>query len=424
MPVVEYVPQLNLKGMPLDVVDWIRREAERRRVPQNEVWADAARRLRGDPVGLAPVPTLFDVQMRPRVTAPRYRFRFVDLFAGIGGFRIALDNLGGECVFTSEWDKNSQRTYGTWFGELPQGDINEIDPASIPDHDVLAAGFPCQPFSIAGVSKKRSLGQPDGFNCERQGNLFFRICDVVQVKRPPILILENVKNLRSHDAGRTWTVIRSTLENELNYQVHHRVIDAASYVPQHRERVFIVCLDREVFGRGEQDFEFPEAPIQARASFGELLEPRPDPRYTLTDHLWAYLQKYAEKHRAKGNGFGFGLVDPLANPDLVTRTLSARYYKDGSEILIYQGARQNPRRLTPLECARLMGFDSKVRSAADIVVSDTQAYRQFGNAVVPHVVEAVARQALLVLDDIRCKNNGGCALKGLLRPKRKRMISA
>lgn len=361
------------------------------------------------------------VAARGRERAPRFGFKFIDLFAGIGGFRIGLEAVGGTCVFTSEWDKNSQRTYGAWFGDVPHGDINQVKPESIPDHDILAAGFPCQPFSIAGVSKKRSLGQPDGFKCERQGNLFFRICDIVKVKRPPVLILENVKNLRSHDSGRTWAVIKSTLESELNYRVHDKIIDAAAYVPQHRERIFIVCFDRDVFGRGEPTFEYPEPPLDARPRLADILEPAPDVRYTLTDHLWKYLQNYAEKHRAKGNGFGFGLVDPVAHPDVVTRTLSARYYKDGSEILISQGPKKNPRRLTPVECGRLMGFHAKVRTGSDIVVSDTQAYRQFGNAVVPLVVEAVAGEVLRVLDAARQRRSEGCAMKCREKARRSRV---
>jgi DNA (cytosine-5)-methyltransferase 1 len=412
------VGQVNLKGVPASIVEWVRAEAERRRLPQNEIWIEAVRSLRGD----LPVPpreeSLFGplgdrlYTRRPR-WSPRFRFRFVDLFAGIGGFRIALERLGGECVFASEWDRNAQRTYMHWFGDEPAGDINQVDPATIPPHDVLAAGFPCQPFSIAGVSKKRSLGQADGFRCERQGNLFFRLCDIVKVVRPPVLILENVKNLASHDGGRTWAIIRQTLEQELGYAVHHRIIDARHYVPQHRERIFIVCFDRGHFGDRAATFEFPEPPTQGRPSLADILEPSPDPRYTLTDHLWSYLQRYAAKHRAKGNGFGFGLVDPSVGDEVVTRTLSARYYKDGSEILIDQGQGRNPRRLTPLECARLMGFDAKVRSAEDIVVSDTQAYRQFGNAVVPHVVEAVAGEALRAIDALRIERNQGCALAAL-----------
>ena len=319
-------------------------------------------------------------------------FEFIDLFAGIGGLRIGLESIGGECVFSSEWDKFSQQTYKAWHGEMPAGDITQIDPASIPDHDILAAGFPCQPFSIAGVSKKISLGRAHGFADVKQGNLFFELADVVRVKQPSVLLLENVKNLRSHDRGKTWLVIQETLD-QLGYEVHSQIIDAAGWVPQHRERIFIVCFRREAFGPAFPDgvpFEFPKG--AGGHKLDDILEESVDPKYTLSNKLWQYLQNYALKHKAKGNGFGFGLPEL----DGVSRTLSARYHKDGSEILIRQGNGENPRRLTPLEAGRLMGFpvdDPKY----DIVVSDTQAYRQFGNAVVPKVAAAVARRIEIVV---------------------------
>ena len=312
----------------------------------------------------------------------RLTFTFIDLFAGIGGFRSALEKLGGQCTFSCEWDKYSQRTYEAWYGEVPHSDIREVSIADIPDHDVLAAGFPCQPFSIAGVSKRQSLGMAHGFKCETQGNLFFQLAAIAEAKRPKVLFLENVKNLKSHDKGRTWTVIHDCLD-DLGYWIFDKVIDAAGWVPQHRERVYIVCFDKKVFPECPP-FEFPQKPKQNKA-LRNILDPAPDPKYTLTPHLWNYLQRYAEGHRAKGNGFGFGLVDTAG----ISRTLSARYYKDGSEILIPQENGKPPRRLTPLECCRLMGFDEK-----KIVVSDTQAYRQFGNAVVPKVVEALGRQIM------------------------------
>jgi len=326
-------------------------------------------------------------------------FKFIDVFAGIGGFHIALEKLGGKCVFSSEWDKYSQKTYREWFGEIPHGDIRKIKPSEIPDHDILAAGFPCQPFSIAGVSKKKSLGHAHGFKDVTQGTLFFSLATIIEMKRPPVLFLENVKNLQSHDKGRTWKVIHETLES-LDYWVFHKVIDAAGWVPQHRERVYIVGFDKKLFPT-KPAFEFPTPPEKKRPGLVNILESSPDTRYTLTDHLWNYLQEYAERHRAKGNGFGFGLADLQR----VTRTLSARYYKDGSEILIPQNGR-NPRRLTPRECARLMGFGDHL----PIVVSDTQAYRQFGNAVVPKVVEAVGSQIVKVLS-WHLAANGKCLLK-------------
>lgn len=318
-------------------------------------------------------------------------FEFIDLFAGIGGLRIGLESIGGECVFSSEWDKFAQQTYEAWHGERPAGDITKIDPASIPDHDILAAGFPCQPFSIAGVSKKISLGRAHGFADVKQGNLFFALADVVRAKQPSILLLENVKNLRSHDRGNTWRVIHETLE-KLGYEVHHRILDAAGWVPQHRERIFIVCFRRDVFGEAFPEgvpFEYPMGPGGHR--LGDILEEDVDPKYTLSNKLWQYLQNYALKHKAKGNGFGFGLPDH----DGVSRTLSARYHKDGSEILIRQGDGRNPRRLTPREAGLLMGFPM---DRLGIVVSDTQAYRQFGNAVVPKVASAVARQIEIVVE--------------------------
>ncbi len=318
--------------------------------------------------------------------SPAAPFTFIDLFAGIGGFRSALEKLGGTCRFSCEWDKYSQRTYAAWYGETPHDDIRRINIADIPDHDLLAAGFPCQPFSLAGVSKRQSLGMAHGFECETQGNLFFQLAAIVEARRPAVLFLENVKNLKSHDKGRTWQVIRARLD-ELNYWIFDRVIDAAAWVPQHRERVYIVCFNKDVFPT-RPAFEYPDPPDGARPRLLDILEPLPDPKYTLSPHLWNYLQRYAEGHRARGNGFGFGLADPAG----ISRTLSARYHKDGSEILVPQGKNRPPRRLTPRECGRLMGFEEK-----PIVVSDTQAYRQFGNAVVPKVVEAVGRRILLAM---------------------------
>ncbi len=328
------------------------------------------------------------------------KFTFIDLFAGIGGFRLALESLGGECVFTSEWDPHSQKTYEAWYGDRPFGDITKIDPADIPDHDVLGAGFPCQPFSLAGVSKKNSLGRAHGFDDPTQGTLFFNIKEILRVKRPPIAILENVKNLRSHDKGKTWKVIVEALES-LDYAVFSDVIDARHWVPQHRERVLIVCLDKHVFGEHSQ-FAFPETPYlqpDRPPVLQSILEHNVERKYTLSDKLWNYLQEYAAKHKAAGNGFGYG----LANKQGISRTISARYHKDGSEILIPTNE-GNPRRLKPREALRLMGFDEilDVREK-DIVVSDTQAYRQFGNAVVPAVVRHAAVNAINLLLSTREK---------------------
>ena len=317
-----------------------------------------------------------------------YPFTFIDLFAGIGGFRLGLERNGGDCVYSCEWDKYAQKTYQAWFGEVPAGDIRKINPADIPDHDLLAAGFPCQPFSIAGVSKKLSLGKLHGFRDAAQGTLFFNLSSVIEAKRPSVLLLENVKNLVSHNRGTTWEIIRRTLES-LNYIIYHSVIDAAHWVPQHRERVFIVGFNKNVFGKNP-GFSFPLPPSEPYPKFRDILDPSILSKYTLTDHLWHYLKDYAARHRAAGNGFGYGLTDL----DGVSRTLSARYHKDGSEVLVPQSRGRNPRRLSPREAARLMGFPDGL----PIVVSDTQAYRQFGNAVVPAVAEAVGRQIVKVLE--------------------------
>jgi DNA (cytosine-5)-methyltransferase 1 len=309
-------------------------------------------------------------------------FRFVDLFCGIGGFRIAFERAGGECVFSSDWDKHAQITYQANFGDKPHGDIYSVADNDIPAFDILCAGFPCQPFSIAGVSKKLSLGRKHGFQDEKQGNLFFKLAEIIDLKRPSAFVLENVKNLRSHDKGRTFEVIHHTLTSVLGYHVHYKVIDAQSVVPQHRERIFIVGF------REPRNFEFPVFPSEG-PKLSSILEKDVPAKYTLTGNLWKYLQDYAKKHQAAGNGFGFGLV----TGNSVTRTLSARYHKDGSEILVSQGANRNPRRLTPRECAKLMGYPENFK----IPVSDTQAYRQFGNSVVVPVVEKIAVAVLEAL---------------------------
>lgn len=331
---------------------------------------------------------LFDDKYREqRNFSPR--FTFIDLFAGIGGMRIAFESYGGQCVFSSEWDRYCQRTYFDNFGVLPHGDITRINEKDVPEHDILVAGFPCQPFSIAGVSKKNSLGRETGFLDKTQGTLFFDIVRIMKEKRPRAFLLENVKNLRSHDKGNTWRVIMESLE-ELDYEVFSDVLDGQFFTPQHRERVFIVGFDRKRYGKARFDFR-----LDCQAStrkIGDILETCVNEKYTLTNHLWQYLQDYAAKHKAKGNGFGYD----VANLDGVTRTLSARYYKDGSEILIPQQGR-NPRRLTPRECARLQGFDDSFI----ISVSDTQAYKQFGNSVVVPLVKAVAGKVVATLELLR-----------------------
>ena len=307
------------------------------------------------------------------------RFTFIDLFAGIGGMRIAFEQQGGDCVYSNEWNKYCQQTYFANFGEQPDGDITKVDARIIPKHDILVAGFPCQPFSIAGVSKKQSLGMATGFEDKTQGTLFFDVCRIIKSKRPKAFMLENVKNLKSHDRGRTFQVIKECLD-ELDYDIFYEILDGQNYVPQHRERILIVGFDRKRYGQNIS-FNFDITPVVPKPIMRDILEESVDEKYTLSDKLWVYLQNYADKHRAAGNGFGYGLADP----DGISRTLSARYYKDGSEILIAQDGK-NPRRLTPRECARLQGFPDTFK----IVVSDTQAYQQFGNSVVVPLMTDVA----------------------------------
>lgn len=361
------------------------------------------------------------------------KFKFIDLFAGIGGIRKGFDEIGGKCVFTSEWNKYSVRTYKANHYSDPNEhifneDIREVtltenDEISeteayknidkvIPDHDVLLAGFPCQPFSLAGVSKKNSLGKAHGFECETQGTLFFDVCRIIAAKQPAVFVLENVKNLKSHDKGKTFKVIMEALD-DLGYDVidvdsnkggqDPKIIDAKLFLPQHRERIVLVGFRRDL--SLSNDISLKDLPKPNNTpTFAELLDEEVPDKYILTPKLWEYLYHYAKKHQAKGNGFGYGLVDPN-DKKAYARTLSARYHKDGSEILIDRGwdkklgeldfndmfnQASRPRRLTPQECARLMGFDKPGETNFVIPVSDTQAYRQFGNSVVVPVFRAVA----------------------------------
>jgi DNA (cytosine-5)-methyltransferase 1 len=361
---------------------------------------------------------------------PTQAFTFVDLFAGIGGIRIAMESAGGTCVMTSEWDRWARKTYEAFFGEEEHfiGDINDIAPADVPDHDVLCGGFPCQPFSLAGVSKKNSLGRAHGFDDPTQGTLFFRIKEILRAKQPGAFLLENVRHLQRHDRGRTWTVISNAL-TDCGYSWTARVIDASSVVPQHRERVFIAGLRNDLVPRAPletldwskfwsqvDDSLTAESENQRRRyalaadhgwpMLGPILQTPEavESRYVLTDRLWEYLQAYRRKHEAKGNGFGYGLVE---DSDARTRTLSARYYKDGSEILVSRGQGRNPRRLTPLECLRLQGFPAELEAWFDgsrpQPVSDTQAYRQFGNSVAVPVVTAIASVLARYLGDVEAR---------------------
>lgn len=343
-------------------------------------------------------------------------FAFIDLFAGIGGLRIAAESIGGRCVFTSEWDTYAQQVYEANFRDnrKVEGDIQQIAAADIPEHDLLLAGFPCQPFSIAGVSKANALGRKHGFEHETQGNLFHDVARIIAHRRPAAFMLENVKNLLSHDRGRTFSVIRRTLEDELGYHIDHRVIEARHFLPQRRPRIVIVGF------REPTEFNFDDLvlPEKDRVTMKDILHPedgtqapeghftvgkdaKVSGKYILTDHLWDYLQRYKEKHGAAGNGFGFGLV----GPDDIARTLSARYYKDGSEILVDRGAGKNPRRLTPRECARLMGYPDTFR----IPVSDTRAYKAFGNSVAVPVFKAVAEHMRPHLLDLLAKRSAVAA---------------
>ena len=320
-------------------------------------------------------------------------YTFIDLFAGIGGLRLAFESTGARCVYSNEWNKFSQVTYRANFNETPDGDITKVKVSDIPDHDVLVGGFPCQPFSIAGVSKKNSLGRATGFEDKTQGTLFFNICSILKEKRPKAFMLENVKNLLSHDNMRTFGVIKDSLEKTLKeggleYKIFYKVLDGQLFVPQHRERIVIVGFDAQRYGNSF-NFAFDLTPPKEKPILRSILEENVDDKYTLSDKLWSYLQAYAAKHKAAGNGFGFGLADL----DGVSRTMSARYYKDGAEILIPQEGK-NPRRLTPRECARLQGFPDTFI----IPVSDGQAYKQFGNSV---VVPLMANVASLVVKKIK-----------------------
>ncbi len=326
---------------------------------------------------------------------------FIDLFAGIGGLRLAFESTGAHCVYSNEWNKFSQITYKANFNETPDGDITKVKVADIPEHDILVGGFPCQPFSIAGVSKKNSLGRATGFEDKTQGTLFFNICSILKEKRPKAFMLENVKNLLSHDGKRTFGIVKDSLEKSLeegglDYKVFYKVLDGQLFVPQHRERIVIVGFDKTRYG-DDFDFSFDLTPPEKKPVLGDILEDSVDEKYTLSDKLWTYLQAYAAKHKAAGNGFGYG----LAKLDGVSRTISARYYKDGAEILIPQKGK-NPRRLTPRECARLQGFpDSFV-----IPVSDGQAYKQFGNSVVVPLMANVAALVVKKIDELDKSING------------------
>lgn len=297
-------------------------------------------------------------------------FTFIDLFAGIGGIRMGFEEAGGECVFSSEWNKHAQKTYEANFGEIPYGDITKIKAEEIPPFDVVMAGFPCQPFSQAGLKK--------GFD-DTRGNLFFDIARIIKYHKPRVVFLENVKHLVGHDKGHTFKVITSTLE-DLGYKTYFKVLNAKNFgVPQNRARIYIVGF------RNDVNFEFPEE-INLKTKLGDILEKNVDDKYTISDKLWAGHQRRKKEHREKGNGFGYCLFNKNSE---YTSTMSARYYKDGSEILIDQ-KNKNPRKLTPRESARLQGFPDTFK----IPVSDIQAYKQFGNSVAVPVIKAITKKIL------------------------------
>lgn len=329
-----------------------------------------------------------DFSSLPFPPVERPEFTFIDLFAGIGGFRIALQSIGGKCVFSSEWDRHSQRTYQNNFGEMPFGDIRAFtgDHVSdrkigrlIPDHDFLVAGFPCQPFSKAGVSARKALGRRHGFSCEIQGNLFFDIVRIVKAKQPRVLLLENVKHLQRHDGGRTFQKIRQTIEEDLGYSFAAEVLDASTLVPQRRERCYMVC-----FRDRAHDYKFPMPLLKGDPKpLSSILVPNPEDHYTISSRLWEGHQNRTKRNLTRGSGFTAYLA-VLSKP---SNTLVARYYKDGKECLVPQPGKRNPRKLTPLECARLQGFPGNFK----INDSDNQAYRQFGNSVAVPVVTEIAK---------------------------------
>ncbi len=302
------------------------------------------------------------------------KYKFIDLFAGIGGIRVPFDELGAECVFSSEWDKHSQITYEVNYGEKPYGDITKINEADIPSFDILLAGFPCQPFSHAGLKK----GLEDV-----RGTLFFDICRIVKFHKPEVVFLENVKGLKGHNKGNTFRIVKKMLR-DLGYNVHTKILNAKDFgLPQNRERIYIIAFKNKAF------FDFPTT-CKTKGKVGDILEKNVDSKYTISNRLWAGHKRRKKEHIEKGNGFGYSLFDHNSE---YTSTMSARYYKDGSEILIKQ-KNKNPRKITPREAAKLQGFSDTFI----IPVSDTQAYKQFGNSVSVPVIREIAKEIACALD--------------------------
>jgi DNA (cytosine-5)-methyltransferase 1 len=325
------------------------------------------------------------------------KLKFIDLFAGIGGFRQSFEELGCSCVFSSEWDEKAKETYFANYGEVPFGDIRTIDASSIPDFDILCAGFPCQPFSIAGVSKKRSLGRATGFEDKTQGTLFFDVCRLIKEKQPKAFFLENVKNLKSHDHGNTWEIIYETLTQDLGYKVYFKIVDGKNWVPQHRERIFIVGFNPDLID-DDEGFEIPLHPSTdyEYKNLSEILEPHVPEKYTLGPGTWACLQRRKIEQRAKGNGFGYTLLPEVLTPKTITSTISARYYKDGAEILIPQGEGNRPRRLTVKEAMQLQGLDP---NTFVFPVGDNKAYKQIGNSVVIPAIKETGKAIISFLKE-------------------------
>jgi len=342
--------------------------------------------------------TLLNVNFMP-VANPF--FSFIDLFAGIGGFRIAMQELGGKCVFSSEWDKYSQETYAHNFGEIPYGDINllasqdmsnEEIASLIPDHDILCAGFPCQPFSLAGVSKKNSMGRKHGFEDETQGTLFFNIVRIIESKQPRAFFLENVKNILTHDKKKTFKVIEKKL-TELGYVFTWKVVDGSKWVPQHRERIFIVGFNPNSVDILKEDIKIPTDPSNDYhyTALNQIIQENIE-GYTLGPGTWRTLVRHKAYHKKKGNGFGYGIHAIPISDSAITRTISARYHKDGAEILIEQPNRR-PRRLTIDEAKQLQGYPVDY----EFPVSKTQSYKQIGNSV---VVPAIKESGRMIVDII------------------------
>lgn len=315
-------------------------------------------------------PRLFNMKKSDKIS----KYKVIDLFAGIGGIRLGFESQNCESVFSSEWDKSAQKTYQANFDEIPYGDITKIDPEEIPQFDILLGGFPCQPFSQAGLKK--------GF-ADTRGTLFFDVAKIINYHRPKVVFLENVKRFKTHDGGNTFEVVKATLE-EMGYEVHAQILNAKNFgVPQNRERIYIIGF------LGKTNFKFPDG-IISKKTLGEILEKNVNSKYTTSDKLWAGHQRRKKEHREKGNGFGYSLFNEKSE---YTSTISARYYKDGSEILIEQKGK-NPRKLTPREAARLQGFPEDFV----IPVSDNQAYKQFGNSVAVPVIKELAKRVIIELE--------------------------